>query len=139
MVTSHNFWHSHPGTETVRRCWVTFDTPDAVSLLRGEDVVWAYHPTTRNIRNLLRNADRGPAVPRRRIDAVVTTGAGVRFPFVVLARLAAFPPSTLRSTTGIDTATLTARLCRPFLSAMLVQWEEQRRIYPEATVVGRVL
>jgi hypothetical protein len=39
----------------------------------------------------------------------------------------------------IDTPTLTARLCRPFLSAMLVQWEEQRRMYPKATVVGSLL
>ena len=36
--------------------WVTFDLPDAISLLRDADVVWAYHPTTRSIKNLVRNA-----------------------------------------------------------------------------------
>ena len=36
----------------------------------------------------------------------------------------------------IDTRTLTARLCRPFTSRMLVQWDEQRRLYRDATVVG---
>ena len=38
------------------RTWVTFDTPDAVSLLDGENVIYAHYPTTRNVRNLTRNA-----------------------------------------------------------------------------------
>ncbi|MFV2011092.1 MULTISPECIES: UDP-N-acetylglucosamine--LPS N-acetylglucosamine transferase [unclassified Micromonospora] len=122
------------------RCWVTFDTPDATSLLRGEDVMWAYHPTTRNLRNLVRNARLAVRIfRRRRVAAVITTGAGVAFPFVFLAWLRGVPAIYIEVYDRIDTATLTARLCRPFLSAMLVQWEEQRRQYPEATVVGNLL
>ncbi|MFG1658054.1 UDP-N-acetylglucosamine--LPS N-acetylglucosamine transferase [Micromonospora chersina] len=123
-----------------RRAWVTFDTPDARSLLDGEDVVWAHHPTTRNVRNLVRNAFLAlKVIRRRRVDAVVTTGAGVALPFVVAARLRRIPTVYIEVYDRIDSATLTARLCRPFLSAMLVQWEEQRRMYPEATVVGNLL
>jgi UDP-N-acetylglucosamine:LPS N-acetylglucosamine transferase len=124
-----------------RRTWVTFRTPDAASLLQNEtDVVWAHHPTTRNVRNLIRNAVLAAKMLRRRdVDAVVTTGAGVAFPFVALARLLGIPTVYIEVYDRIDTATLTARLCRPFLSAMLVQWEEQRRMYPEATVVGTLL
>jgi hypothetical protein len=123
------------------RCWVTFRTPDAESLLAGEDdVVWAHHPTTRNVRNLLRNAGLAWRVLRRRdVSAVVTTGAGVALPFVALARLRRIPTVYIEVYDRIDSATLTARLCRPFLSAMLVQWEEQRSMYPEATVVGNLL
>jgi UDP-N-acetylglucosamine:LPS N-acetylglucosamine transferase len=123
-----------------RRCWVTFDTPEAVSLLDGEEVIPAYHPTTRNVWNLMRNAVLAARTFRRRgIAAVVTTGAGVALPFVVLARLMRIPSIYIEVYDRIDTPTLTARLCRPFLSAMLVQWEEQRRHYPEAIVVGRLL
>ncbi|WP_208760827.1 UDP-N-acetylglucosamine--LPS N-acetylglucosamine transferase [Micromonospora orduensis] len=126
--------------EKLPRCWVTFDTPEAVSLLAGEDLVPAYHPTTRNIPNLLRNALLAWRVlRRRRVAAVITTGAGVAVPFVVLARLRRIPTVYIEVYDRIDTATLTARLCRPFLSAMLVQWDEQRRQYPEATVVGTLL
>lgn len=125
---------------TRSRSWVTFDTPDARSLLEGEDVVWAYHPTTRNAKNLIRNAALALRVLRRRnVDVVVTTGAGVALPFVALARLRGIPTVYIEVYDRIDTATLTARLCRPFLSAMLVQWEEQRRMYPKATVVGNLL
>jgi UDP-N-acetylglucosamine:LPS N-acetylglucosamine transferase len=130
-----------PWYRSRRRCWVTFRTPDAQSLLADEDdVVWAHHPTTRNLRNLLRNAALAWKVLRRRnVAAVVTTGAGVALPFVALARLRRVPTVYIEVYDRIDTATLTARLCRPFLSAMLVQWEEQRRMYPEATVVGNLL
>ena len=38
-----------------QRVWVTFDTADARSLLTGEQVCLAYHPTNRSVRNLLRN------------------------------------------------------------------------------------
>ncbi|MEV4710929.1 UDP-N-acetylglucosamine--LPS N-acetylglucosamine transferase [Micromonospora sp. NPDC049374] len=129
-----------PWYETWRRCWVTFDTPEALSLLAGEDVVPAYHPTTRHLGNLLRNTWLAVQVlRRRRVAAVVTTGAGVAVPFVVFARLRRIPTVYIEVYDRIDTPTLTARLCRPFLSAMLVQWEEQRRQYPEATVVGTLL
>ncbi|MER7333761.1 MULTISPECIES: UDP-N-acetylglucosamine--LPS N-acetylglucosamine transferase [unclassified Micromonospora] len=128
-------WYAH-----WRRCWVTFDTPEAVSLLAGEDLVPAHHPTTRNVPNLLRNAVLAWRVLRsRRVAAVVTTGAGVAVPFVVLARLRRIPTVYIEVYDRIDTPTLTARLCRPFLSAMLVQWDEQRRQYPEAIVVGTLL
>src|SRR2546422_6624607 len=33
------------------RAWVTFKMPDSLSLLAGENVSWAHHPTTRNIPN----------------------------------------------------------------------------------------
>jgi UDP-N-acetylglucosamine:LPS N-acetylglucosamine transferase len=123
-----------------RRCWVTFDTPDARSLLAGEDVVWAYHPTTRNVKNLLRNFWLALRVFRRReVAAVVTTGAGVAVPFVIVARLRGIPAVYIEVYDRIDTPTLSARLCRPFVSAMLVQWEEQLRLYPKATVVGNLL
>ncbi len=122
------------------RHWVSFDTPDAVSLLRDETVTWAHHPTTRSLTNLLRNfliALR--LVRRRRTGAVLTTGAGVALPFVVMAWLLRIPTVYIEVYDRIDTPTLTARLCRPFLSAMLVQWEQQRRFYPEATVVGQLI
>jgi len=122
------------------RHWVCFDTPDAVSLLRNETVTWSYHPTTRSVRNLVRNLVLAARlVRRRRAGALVTTGAGVAVPFVLIAWLLRIPTVYIEVFDRIDTPTLTARLCRPLLSAMLVQWEEQRRLYPEATVVGQLI
>lgn len=123
-----------------RRTWVTFDTADATSLLADEDVVWAHHPTTRNIPNLLRNAMLAVEVLRRdRPDVVISDGAGVALPFFVVARLLGIPTVYLEVYDRIDSATLTGRLCAPFTDLMLVQWEEQLKHYDDAVLVGGLL
>lgn len=122
------------------RHWVTFRTPDAESLLAGEGVTWAYFPTTRNLRNLLRNAVLAVRMlTTSRPDAIVSTGAGVALPFFVLGWLLGIPTVYIEVYDRIDSRTLTGRLCRPFTSSFLVQWEEQRKLYPNATVVGTLL
>lgn len=122
------------------RHWVCFDTPEAVSLLRHEQVSWAHHPTTRNVVNLVRNLGLAWQVLRReRPDVIISTGAGVAVPFFVLARMLGISTIYLEVYDRIDTPTLTARLCRPFTDRMLVQWPEQQRLYAGAQVVGCVL
>ncbi|BCJ71476.1 UDP-N-acetylglucosamine--LPS N-acetylglucosamine transferase [Catellatospora sp. IY07-71] len=123
------------------RTWVTFPTQDAHSLLAGEQkVVYAHYPTTRNIPNLLRNALLAVRMLRRsRPDVVISTGAGVALPFFVVARLLRIPTVYVEVYDRLETRTLTARLCRPFTSRMLVQFEEQLRLYKGATLVGPLL
>ncbi len=129
-----------PWSDHHDRHWVCFDTPDAVSILSGERVTWAHHPTTRNVLNLLRNLRLAWRVLRRdRPDVVLSTGAGVAVPFFVVAKVLGVPSVYLEVYDRLDTATLTARLCRPFATRMLVQWEEQRGLYRDAEVVGCVL
>jgi UDP-N-acetylglucosamine:LPS N-acetylglucosamine transferase len=122
------------------RVWVTFPTPDARSQLTQEDVRWAHYPTTRNLRNLLRNlwlAFR--LIPRVRPDVVVSTGAGVAVPFFLVARLRRIPTVYVEVYDRIDTRTLTARLCQPFTTLFCVQWEEQQQLYPDAKLIGGLL
>jgi len=119
--------------------WVTFDTPDAVSLLRGERVVWAYHPTTRNIVNLFRNfVLAARTLWKERPDLVVSDGAGVAVPFFLVARVLRIKTVFIEHWTRPDSPTLTGRLCRPLSSLFVVQWDEQRRHYPGATLIGEL-
>jgi UDP-N-acetylglucosamine:LPS N-acetylglucosamine transferase len=121
------------------RLWLTFRKADSESLLQGERVVWAYHPTTRNLVNLVRNlrlawrtvADFAP-------DVMVSTGAGVAFPFFVVAKLRGIRTVYVEVFDRIDSSTLTGRLCYPLSDLFLLQWEEQRRWYRRGTVIGRV-
>ena len=133
-------WALRPWWIEHDRVWVTFDTPDAVSLLGGERTVWAHHPTTRNVRNLVRNARLAHRVLKEtRPDVVVTTGAGVALPFFVLARLRGIRTVYVEVFDRIDSATLTGRLCRPFTSLMCVQWPEQAELYRDAEVIGPLM
>ena len=129
-----------PLWEVSQRHWVTFDTPDARSALTGESADWAHFPTTRNFINLARNTALAWRVLRReRPKVIVSTGAGVALPFFVLGRLRRIPTVYIEVYDRIDSATLTGRLCRPFTSLFLVQWEEQRSLYANAVVVGPLL
>lgn len=120
--------------------WVMFDTPDARTLLAGESIVWAYHPVTRNIPNLLRNTVLALRVLRRSRPAViVSTGAGVALPFFLLGRVMRIPTVYVEVYDRIDSRTMTGRLCRPFATRFLVQWQQQQELYPGSVLLGPLL
>lgn len=128
------WWSEH------ERHWVTFDTPDARSVLDGERVTWGHHPTTRNIPNLARNAVLAWRILRsRRPDVIVSTGAGIAVPFIYLGRLLGCRTAYLEVFDRIEIATLTGRLCYPVVDLFALQWPEQRRLYPRGIVVGHTL
>lgn len=123
-----------------QRSYVTFDTVDAVSLLADEQVTWAHHPTTRNLRNLVRNSVLAfGEVRRRRPDVVVSTGAAVAFPFFIAARLRGIPTVYLEVYDRVDSPTLTGRLCRPLSTLFCVQWPEQLEFYRGSELVGSLM
>lgn len=132
------WWQDRP------RTWVTFDTPDAIGELEGEeDVVWAFSPTTRNIPNLLRNTRLAWQVlhspERQDATVVVSTGAGVALPFFVLGRLRGLRTGFIEVFDRVDSATMTGRLSRRFCSVLIVQWPEQTELYSESDVAGPLL
>jgi UDP-N-acetylglucosamine transferase subunit ALG13 len=121
---------------------VTSDGIQSRSALRGEVINWGHFPTTRNVRNLLRNLGLAVKVlaPRsRRPSVIISTGAGLALPFFVVGWILRIPTVYIEVFDRIDSRTLTGRLCRPFSSLFLVQWEEQRRLYRGAMVIGELL
>lgn len=121
------------------RMWVTFSGPDVDSMLAGERVVAAYQPTTRNLKNAVRNLLLARRVLREfPPDVIVSTGAGVALPFFLMGRLQGAQTVYLEVYDRIDLPTLTGRLCYPLSNLFLLQWEEQRRHYPRGIVIGSV-
>lgn len=134
LLALRGWWEQH------ERHWVTFDKPDARSTLVGEQVTYAFHPTTRNLPNLARNARLCRRVLADiRPDVVVSTGAGVALPFFAEARRRHIATIYLEVYDRIDSVTMTGRLCRVFSSAFCVQWPEQARLYPGSELIGPVL
>ena len=126
-----------PWWEGYERLWITFDTTDGRSLLRGEDIVWAYHPTTRNVKNLLRNLFLAWRVLRSTRPAlIVSTGAGVAVPFFVVGKLLRIRTVYIEAVERIESPSLSGRLCYPLSDAFVLQWDAQRRHYPRGHVVG---
>lgn len=122
------------------RAWVTFRTPDAISQLHGEQVEWAYYPTTRNVPNLLRNFVVAMRVLRKhRPDLVVSTGAGLAIPFFLLAKVFGIATVYIEVYDRVTSRTVTGRACRPLSTGFCVQWPAQQKLYPGAHVIGRLL
>lgn len=133
LMNLRGWWEPHS------RLWVTFDTPDALSRLGRETVRWAYHPTTRNLPNLLRNTYQALRVLAAfRPDVIISTGAGVAVPYFWLARAFGARTVYLEVFDRVHSRTLTARLCRPATDLFLVQWEEQLALYRGAVLLGPV-
>lgn len=122
------------------RTWVAPDAPDVRDRLAGERVVTSYSPTTRNVPNLLRNVRLAwRTVRRERPDVVVSAGAGVAVPFFLVAWLLRIPTVFVEVYDRIDSPTMTGRLCGPFTTRRVVQWDTQLDVYPDAVVVGPLL
>jgi UDP-N-acetylglucosamine:LPS N-acetylglucosamine transferase len=119
------------------RLWVTFDKPDSRSLLDGERVVYAYHPTNRNMWNLLRNSLLAfRLMARNRPMAIVTTGAGIAVPFCYLGRLFGARVVYIESFSRIREPSLTGRLVHPVAHRFFVQWPELLDRFPKAEFRG---
>jgi lipopolysaccharide/colanic/teichoic acid biosynthesis glycosyltransferase/UDP-N-acetylglucosamine transferase subunit ALG13/anti-anti-sigma regulatory factor len=123
------------------RTWVTFQTPVTEADLagQGDRVYWAYHPTNRNIPNLVRNLLLATGVLRRECpDVVVSTGAGVAVPFLLLAKwLRGSTIVFVESKTRLQKLSLSARLLRQCgaLDHLVIQSQALTQLYPEAIVV----
>lgn len=134
MMQLRPWWSGHD------RAWVTFDRADARSHLADERTWWAYHPTTRHLGNMFRNFVLARRVLRdERPDVVISNGAGVAVPFLVMARRQGIATVYVEVFDRIDSPTLSGRLCRPFTDLFCVQWPEQQRLYRGSVVIGPLL
>ncbi len=120
--------------------WVCFDLPDAVSLLPPERTEWAFHPTTRNVANLVRNSVLAWSEIRRvRPDIVVSCGAGIAVPFFWIGKLFGVKTVFIEVIDRIDTRTLTARLVSPVTDLFVTQMPSQGQLFPGSHLIGRLL
>ncbi|MGY2701908.1 MULTISPECIES: glycosyltransferase family protein [unclassified Nocardioides] len=134
LLALRGWWQGHS------RVWVCPDAPDVRDRLVGERVVRSYSPTTRNLPNLLRNAVLAMRILRReRPSLLVSAGAGVAVPFFVGAWLLGIPTVFIEVYDRVDTPTMTGRLCGPFTTLRMVQWQSQLAFYPDARLVGPLL
>lgn len=128
------WWRQHD------RTWVTFADAQAQSLLKGETLVPAFAPTTRNIPNAVRNLGLAIRLIRaERPDVIVSDGAGVAFPFFLVARAHRIRTVYLEVYDRISRPTLTGRLCYPLTDLFLLQWPEQIAHYPRGRLIGCLL
>jgi len=120
--------------------WVTFPTQDARSLLENEKTIWAYHPTNRNIKNLVRNLYLAWRVLRQeKPDVIISTGAGIAVPFIWVGKFLKIPTIFIESITFTDKQSLSGKLVYIFVDHYFVQWPDLARKLDKAIYRGQVL
>lgn len=118
-------WSLRPAWTDFSRVWVTFDKSDSRSLLEDEQVVFAYGPTNRNLKNTLRNlVVAWRTIRAHRPKVVLTTGAGVAVPFSWVGRVHGARVVFVESISRIDDLSLSCRLVKPICDRVYVQWPE---------------
>ena len=114
----------------------SYITEEIVLEKSGERVYWAYSPTNRNLPNLIRNLGLAwYVINKESPDLVLSTGAGVAVPFLILAKLKGIKTAFIESFTRVKELSLSARLVLPFLDALYVQWEQLQVKYPQAKLI----
>ena len=98
-----------------------------------------YYPTNRNLKNLLKNTVVAWKVLRKeKPDLLISSGAAVAVPFFYLAKLMGKKLIYVEVYDRIDKPTLTGRLVYPIVDCFIVQWEEQKKVYPKAVNLGSI-
>jgi len=134
LYVLREWWEKH------NRFWVTFKKEDALSLLSKESVFWAYFPTNRNVKNLIRNTLLALKVLwREKPDVIVSTGAGVAVPFFFVGKLLGAKLVYIEVYDRMDSPTLTGKLVYSITDSFILQWNEQKKFYPKGKLIGRLL
>jgi len=129
-----NFWGDK------ERFWVSFKTEDAKCILKDEKVYWAYFPTNRNVRNLWKNFILAYKILKNeKPDAIVSTGAGVAVPFIIMGKILNIKTLYLESITRSEELSLSGRLVYPFVDKLLVQWPQLSEKYKKTEFHGRII
>ena len=125
--------------ETKDRFWVTFDKEDARSMLANEKMYTCYYPTNRNVKNLIRNTYVAfKILIKEKPDIIISSGAAVAVPFFYLAKIFKKKVIYIEVFDRIDKPTLTGKLVYPICDAFIVQWPEQKKVYPKAIDLGGI-
>lgn len=121
------------------RFWVTFDKEDARSILENEKVIPCYYPTNRNIKNLIKNTFLAIRVLlKEKPDLIISSGAAVAVPFFYIGKILGAKLIYIEVFDRIDKPTVTGKLVYPIADKFIVQWEEQKKVYPKAVNLGSI-
>ncbi len=129
-----NFWSEK------EHLWVSFQTEDAKYLLKDEKVYWAFFPTNRSIKNLLKNFYLAfKILKNEKPDAIISTGAAIAVPFIIAGKLFGIKTLYLESITRSEELSLSGRLVKPFVDKLLVQWPQLAEKYKKTEYQGRII
>ncbi len=130
LVDLKPFWKNQ------QHCWVTQKSESTEYVLEGEKVYWAFGPTNRNLKNLVKNLLLAwKAISKEQPKLIVTTGAGESVPFVIIGKLFGSKVIFIESITRVKELSLSAKLVLPLINRLYVRWPQLQAKYPKAELI----
>ncbi len=74
-------------------------------------------------------------IKKNRPELILSTGAGVAVPFLIVGKFFGGKTAFVESVTRINTLSLSAKLALPFLNVLYVQWPQLQARYPQAELI----
>ena len=71
-------------------------------------------------------------------DYIITTGAHTAGPMCCIGKIFGSRIIFIETFANINTKTITGKLVYPFSDKFIVQWEEQKKVYPKAINLGSI-
>ena len=71
-------------------------------------------------------------------DLLISSGAAVAVPFFYLGKLFGAKLIYIEIYDRIDKPTMTGKMVYPIVDKFIVQWEEQKKVYPKAINLGSI-
>ena len=98
-----------------------------------------YYPTNRSLKALIKNTVIAWKVLRKeKPDLIISSGAAVAVPFFYLWKLFGIKLIYIEVFDRIDKPTITGKLVYPITDKFIVQWDEQKKVYPKAINLGSI-
>lgn len=117
----------------------TFDKEDARSLLEGEKMYPCYYPTNRSLKALIKNTKIAwNVLHKEKPDLIISCGAAVAVPFFFIGKMMGAKLVYIEVFDRIDKPTMTGKMVYPIADQFVVQWEEQKKVYPKAVNLGSI-
>ncbi|AOZ72446.1 hypothetical protein BK816_03350 [Boudabousia tangfeifanii] len=120
--------------------WLTFDTEDAKTALEGERVIWATHSPERKWQQLIKSAKLARrTLDKSRPDLIISAGASLGIMALLYGKMLGVPTLYIEVFDRIKLRSLSGRIAYRLADEFCVQWEEQKKLYPKAKLVGPLL
>ena len=71
-------------------------------------------------------------------DLIISSGAAVAVPFFYLGKLMGAKLIYIQVFDRIDKPIMTGKMVYPIVDKFIVQWEEQKKVYPKAVNLGSI-
>jgi beta-1,4-N-acetylglucosaminyltransferase len=112
---------------------------NAIDLSKKEKVYFIT-PSRRNLLNFINSFNQTREIfLSEKPDIVISTGAEIGFPAMILGVLFGKKVIYIESIARINSPSLTGKLIYPFIKDFYVQWPESKKFFPKAKYAGAVI